>query len=69
LPQSQENRNERKTRDKEGIEIGKGIGREEGLENIVVKSFKNGTSLEFISSITDLSIEVITSILQKNKLM
>jgi predicted transposase/invertase (TIGR01784 family) len=54
---------------KEGIKEGREKERKEGRENTVVKSFKNGASLEFISSITDLSIEEITSILQKNKLM
>ncbi|MDR0604316.1 MAG: Rpn family recombination-promoting nuclease/putative transposase [Bacteroidales bacterium] len=54
---------------KEGIDIGRKEGIEKEKENTVIKSYKNGASLEFISSITDLSIEKITSILQRNKLM
>jgi predicted transposase/invertase (TIGR01784 family) len=57
----------------EGIELGKAKGIELGkLEekgNIVVESYKNGASLEFISAITKLSQEDIISILRKNELM
>jgi predicted transposase/invertase (TIGR01784 family) len=57
----------------EGIEIGKTegieIGEKRGIENTVIKSFENGASLDFISSITDLSNDEIEAILKKHKLM
>jgi hypothetical protein len=56
----------RDTKIKEGIVIGK----KKGLAiQTVVKSFKNGASIDFISAITDLSKEEITSILQKQGLI
>jgi predicted transposase/invertase (TIGR01784 family) len=58
---------------KKGIIIGeeRGIikGRQEEKEQTVVKSFKNGASIDLISSITDLSKEEIVSILQKHELI
>jgi flagellar biosynthesis/type III secretory pathway protein FliH len=57
----------------EGIEKGEKIGIEKGRkeekENMVIKSFQNGASLDFISSISDLSETEVTSILQKYKLI
>ncbi|MDR2383418.1 MAG: PD-(D/E)XK nuclease family transposase, partial [Prevotellaceae bacterium] len=60
----------------EGRAEGRVEGRVEGLaegevkakENIVVKSFKNGFSIEIISSITDLSKDEIIPILEKHGL-
>jgi predicted transposase/invertase (TIGR01784 family) len=62
---------------REGKEQGLKEGREEGLaegrvkekEAIVVKSFENNLSIEIISSITNLSKDEITSILQKHELI
>jgi flagellar biosynthesis/type III secretory pathway protein FliH len=51
----------------EGIEKGREEGKAESLEKIVVNSFKNGCSIDFISSIIDLSNDEIMSILQKNR--
>jgi predicted transposase/invertase (TIGR01784 family) len=57
----------------EGIEIGKTegieIGKTKAKENIVVKSFKNGASIDFISSITELSNNEVISILKQHELM
>jgi hypothetical protein len=52
----------RETNIKEGMEK----GRAESIEKTVVKSFKKGSSIDFISSITDLSNDEIISILQKH---
>jgi predicted transposase/invertase (TIGR01784 family) len=49
----------------DSIEIG--VNRER--ESVVIKSFKNGSSLDFISSITDLSNDEIASILKKHELI
>jgi predicted transposase/invertase (TIGR01784 family) len=54
---------------KEGIEIGKTEGKAEEKENIVVNSFKNSLSIEFISSITQLSNNEVISILKKHELI
>jgi predicted transposase/invertase (TIGR01784 family) len=53
----------------EGIEKGREEGIAESIEKTVVKSFKKGSSIDFISSITDLSNDEIISILQKHNLM
>ncbi|MDR1583238.1 MAG: hypothetical protein LBS55_08285, partial [Prevotellaceae bacterium] len=57
----------------EGIEIGKvegiEIGEKRGIEKTVINSFKNGLSLEIISSITQLSNDEVISILKKHGLM
>jgi predicted transposase/invertase (TIGR01784 family) len=57
----------------EGMEKGRIEGLTEGMdkekENTVVKSFKNGASLGFISSVTDLSEAEIIFLLQKHNLM
>jgi predicted transposase/invertase (TIGR01784 family) len=53
----------------EGRKEGKIEGIKEKEESVVIKSFKNGASLDFISSITDLSNDEITSILKKHELI
>ncbi|MDR2287421.1 MAG: Rpn family recombination-promoting nuclease/putative transposase [Prevotellaceae bacterium] len=53
----------------EGIETGEKRGKAEEKENTVIKSFKNGVSLDIISSITDLSNDEINTILKKYKLI
>jgi predicted transposase/invertase (TIGR01784 family) len=53
----------------EGIEKGREKGLAEGMEKIVIKSFKNGFSFENISSITDLPVDEVISMLQRHKLI
>ncbi|MDR1593545.1 MAG: Rpn family recombination-promoting nuclease/putative transposase [Prevotellaceae bacterium] len=57
----------------EGIEIGKvegiEIGEKLGIEHTVVKGFKNGVSLDIISTITGLSNDEINTILKKHELI
>jgi predicted transposase/invertase (TIGR01784 family) len=59
--------------EKRGIEIGKTegieIGKVEEKENIVVKGFENGVSLDIISSMTGLSNDEVNAILKKHKLI
>lgn len=57
----------------EGMEKGRAEGLVEGqtkaIEKTVVKSFTGGASIDFISSITDLSEDGVISILQKHNLV
>jgi flagellar biosynthesis/type III secretory pathway protein FliH len=54
---------------KEGLEKGLEKGRQEGLETFVINSFKNGLSVEIISTITGESTDAVISILKRNNLL
>jgi predicted transposase/invertase (TIGR01784 family) len=49
----------------QGIEKGREEGKEERTRQIVLNCFKQGSSLEFISSITGLTVEEVESILKE----
>jgi flagellar biosynthesis/type III secretory pathway protein FliH len=50
----------------EGMEKGLAEGMKKGLEHVVINSFKNGLSLEAISSITALTSEEVIAILKEH---
>ncbi|MDR1593350.1 MAG: Rpn family recombination-promoting nuclease/putative transposase, partial [Prevotellaceae bacterium] len=54
--------------ERRGIEIGERRGIEKEREQTVVKSFKNGISIDMISTITNLSNDEVVSILKKYEL-